>query len=211
MVCSVLILSGCALADKLGFDTYDYMSEAVTTTHESDSETAVILEEFLDILITDSIMLPEFDNMNDAIDLYRDAVLTYMLDTGYSKYSGNTALIEKASTEYPSYNITQLIPEREFESTMYRCFGGNVMITHKDSARFKYLPKVGAYISPVTPVSGGLYGEINTLYETEKTYRVWFTVLGEGLVSDEYFALIIKRDDGTLYVKKLLDGSEVGK
>lgn len=202
-------LTSCQLADKLGFDTYDYMSEAVITTYENDSEKAAELEEFLQILITDSSVLKTFDNMNDAIKEYRDAVLTYMLDTGYSKYSGNTELITKAAQEYPEYNITQIIPEREFEATMYRYFGGNVMITHKDGARFKYLSKVGAYISPVTPTSSGLTADITSLSETDKTYRVKFKVSSKEITSDEYFALIIKRDDGTLYIKKLAESSTV--
>ena len=209
LLCMTVLLTGCRLMDKLGFDTYDYMSESVLCTHEADSETAVMLEEFLGIIITDSSVLATFENMNEAIDLYRDAVLTNMLDEGYSKYSGNTALIEKAASEYPEYNITQLIPEREFEATMYRCFGGNVMISHKDSARFKYLPKIGAYISPVMPVTGELYADVTGISETDLTYRVRFRVVGEGIESDEYFALVIKREDGTLYIKKLLDGSSV--
>lgn len=205
----MLSLTSCQLIDKLGFDTYDYMSENVLSTHAAESEKAAELEDFLQILITDSPYLATFDNMNDAIKLYRDAVLTYMLDTGYAKYSGNTALIEKAEKEYPEYNITQIIPESEFEATMYRCFGGDVMLTHKDGDRFKYLSKVGAYISPVIPVSSGLTADITALSETEKTYRVRFKVIGEEIASDEYFALIIKREDGTLYIKKLLEGSAV--
>lgn len=202
-------LTSCQLADQLGFDTYDYMSETVLSTHDAESETAAELEEFLQILITDSPYLATFENMNDAIRLYRDAVLTYMLDTGYSKYSGNTELIEKAEKEYPEYNITQIIPESEFEATMYRCFGGDVMLTHKDGERFKYLSKVGAYISPVIPADSGLTADITALSETEKTYRVRFKVVGEEISSDEYFALVIKREDGTLYIKKLLEGSAV--
>lgn len=196
-------MTSCQIIDKLGFDTYDYMSEDVLATYDIESETAAELEEFLGILITDSPILTTFENMNDAIKAYRDAVLTYMLDTGYSKYSGNTTLIEKAAKEYPEYNITQIIPESEFEATMYRYFGGNVMITHKDGARFKYLDKVGAYISLVTPTSSGLAADITSLSETEKTYRVTFKVAGEEVQSEEYFALVIKRDDGTLYIKKL--------
>ncbi len=202
---SALTLTSCQIADKLGFDTYDYMSENVLLTYDIESETSLELEEFLQILITDSPNLATFENMNDAIKEYSDAVLTYMLDTGYSKYSGNIALIDKAEREYPEYNITQIIPEREFEATMYRYFGGNVMITHKDSARFKYLDKVGAYISPVMPTSSGLTADITSLSETEKTYRVTFKVIGEATESDEYFALVIKRDDGTLYIKKLTE------
>ena len=209
--CFALCLTGCKLIDKLGFDTYDYMSEKVLSTHEADSKIAAALEEFFGILITDSIDLSLFEKMNESTELYRDAVLTYMLDTGYSKYSGNKALIEEAAKKYPGYNITLIIPESEFEATMYRIFGGSVMITHKDSTKFKYLSKVGAYISPMMPMAASLEAKVTTIYETEKTYRVWFKVVGENLESKEYFALIIKREDGTFYIKKLLMGERVGK
>lgn len=208
-LCLTSCLTACQLMDKLGFDTYDYMSEKVVVTHAADSETAEVLESFLQILITDSPYLATFENMSDAIRLYRDAVLTYMLDTGYAKYSGNTELLAKAEQEYPEYNITQIIPESEFEATMYRCFGGNVMLTHRDGERFKYLSKVGAYISPVTPTSSGLTADITALSETDKTYRVHFKVVGDDISSEEYFALVIKREDGTLYIKKLMEGSAI--
>ena len=207
-LCAILFgLTSCQLMDALGFDTYDYMSEKVITTHPADSELSEELEELLSMLITDSPYLTTFENMSDAIRYYRDAVLTRMLETGYSKYSGNTALIEKAERAYPEYSITQIIPESEFEATMYRCFGGDVMLNHKDGARFKYLPKVSAYISMVVPVASGLKPEITKLSETDQTYRVHFHVTDGEIRSDDYFALIIKREDGTLYIKKLLEGS----
>ena len=95
---------------------------------------------------------------------------------------------------------------------MYQYFGGDVKITHRDGEMFKYLSKVGAYISPVTPVSSGLEPQVTYLAETAKTYRVKFRVVaaeGDDVDSPEYFALIIKRDDGTHYIKKLLEGSTV--
>ena len=213
----LLSLTSCTLsatiADKLGFDTYDYMGESVTAVHPVDGELACDVEEILEILVTTSPRLQTFDNMGDAIKLYNDAVLSYMLETGYSKYSGNVELINKATAAYPEYSITQIIPQSEYEATMYQYFGGDVKITHRDGQMFKYLSKVGAYISPVTPMARGLEPQVTYLAETAKTYRVKFTVVaedGEGeLDSPEYFALIIKRDDGTHYIKKLLDGSTV--
>ncbi len=102
------------------------------------------------------------------------------------------------------------IPESEFEATMYRVFGGSVKLTHKSTEKFEYLDKVGAYISSVVPEDSGLKPDITYIGETEKTYRVRFYVASdEETVSDEYFALIIKRDDGTLYIKKLLMSSSV--
>ncbi len=209
LILCTTMLSSCSIAQKLGFDTYDYMSEKVLYLHDNDGEVALELSEILDILTTDSIELPTFDNMTDAIREYRDAVLTYMLETNYLKYSGNTELIERAAREYPQYNITQIIPQGEFESTMYRYFGGNVKITHRDGGRFKYLSGVGAYISPVMPSPDVLSTEITYIGETEKTYRVKFRVHSDIARSDEYFALIIKRDDGTLYIKKLLMSADM--
>ena len=131
----------------------------------------------------------------------------------YMKYSGNTALIRKAEQAYPEYHITQIIPEGEFEATMYRCFGGDVKITHKNGERFFYLPKVNAYISPVMPEDSGLRARIVSIDETNRTWRVRFQVLPEDGEADRdtvtYFALVIKREDGTLYIKKLLTEEDV--
>lgn len=208
-------LTSCGLLDRLGFDTYDYMSESVTKTHDASGETAVMLEELLMILVTDSPVLPTFENMSDAITFYRDAVLEHLLASDYAKYSGNSKLIERAVKQYPEYQITQVLPELEFEAMMYRCFGGDVMITHKDGSKFRYLPGVGVYIPMLAISDSGYTADITSLAETEKTYRVRFKVKSEpdetGNVteSEEYFALVIKREDETLYIKKLLHGNEV--
>ncbi|MBR4896185.1 MAG: hypothetical protein IKZ41_07145 [Clostridia bacterium] len=208
-----VLLASCALLDRLGFDTYDYMSEPVLRSAPADGEEAAALEDLLDMLITDSEQLPTFERMGDAIREYRDAVLTWMLKSNYMKYSGNTALIQKAEQAYPEYHITQIIPEGEFEATMYRCFGGDVKITHKNGDRFYYLPKVNAYISPVMPEDSGLRAHIVSLDETNRTWRIRFQVLPEGGKADRdtvtYFALVIKREDGTLYIKKLLTEEEM--
>lgn len=206
-------LTSCVLLDKLGFDTYDYMGESVTKTHDVSDETALMLEDFLMILVTDSPVLPTFENMSGAIASYRDAVLEYLLSSDYAKYSGNAALIERATEEYPEYLITQVIPEIEFESAMYRYFGGDVMITHKDGNKFRYLKNVGVYIPMLSFIDSGYYADITALAETEKTYRVRFRIKSDSdestIESEEYFALIIKREDETLYIKKLLLGSDV--
>lgn len=163
----LLSLTSCTIsstiADKLGFDTYDYMGETITAVHPVDGELSEEVEGILEILVTNSTYLQTFDNMGDAIKLYSDAVLSYMLEKGYSKYSGNVGLINKATAAYPEYSITQIIPQSEYEATMYQYFGGDVKITHRDGQMFKYLSKVGAYISPVTPVSSGLKPDVTYL------------------------------------------------
>ncbi len=210
------MLPSCGLLDKLGFDTYDYMSESVLRTHDANGETAAMIEDLLMVLVTDSQILTTFDNMADAIPAYRDAVLEYLLASDYAKYSGNTKLIQRAMEKYPEYQITQVIPELEFESMMYRCFGGDVMITHGDGNKFRYLPEAAVYVPMLATTDHGYYADVTALTETEKTYRVRFRVKSKPEIdetpveSDEYFALVIKREDGTMYMKKLFRGSDVG-
>lgn len=215
VLCTVLaavlmsgFLTSCELFDRLGFDTYDYMGEAITATHSGDSETAEKLLPVLSVLVTDSVILPEFENMGQAIDLYRDAVLRYMLKHGYAKYSGNAELIAKAEEAYPEYQIAQMIPADDFEATMYEYFGGSVKIVHRDGTFFKYLKKVEAYISSIVPDDSGIVPEILSVDETAKTYRVRFRCTAEDGTEKEYFALIIKREDGTHYFKKLTASAE---
>ncbi len=197
-LCSCNTVTG--IIDRLGFDTYDYMSETIHTTHEPDSKLASELAGMIRMLTPS---LTEFDTMLEAIPAYRDAVLSYMLESEYARYSGNMELIEEAAKAYPEYQVTQIIPASDFESTMYRYFGGTVKISHKDGIRFRYLKKVEAYISPSAQVQNTGNVNILTLSETDKTYQVTFTVSQGDTVSPEYFVLIIKREDGTLYFKKL--------
>ncbi len=199
-----VLLSSCTVMDKLGFDTYDYMGEEVTLSHGADSEAAERLLPMLSVLLTDSVTLPEFENMGEAIALYRDAVLTEMLQNGYSKYSGNVELMKKASEAYPEYQITQMIPADDFEAAMYEYFGGDVKISHRDGVFFKYLKKIEAYICPVLPKDNGIVPEILSVDETPKTYRIRFRCVSEDAAGEVYFALIIKREDGTHYFKKLI-------
>lgn len=196
------------LVDKLGFDTYDYMSEEVHTTYDTDSDVAATLAGMIQILVP---TLSPFDNMNEAISAYRDAVLTYMLESEYARYSGNMTLIAQATEAYPEYQISEIIPAADFEATMYRYFGGSVKISHKDSSRFRYLSKVQAYIALSSPISDDSQVRITSIGETDKTWRVTFTVVQGQVESDPYFVLIIKRDDGTLYFKSLqkLSASDV--
>ena len=207
----------CTLLDKLGFDTYDYMGEQIERTLPSDGPEAGMLEDLLGMLITDTDELATFTNMGDAIREYRDTVLTCMLSTGYLKYSGNTELITEAEKAYPEFHITQVIPEDEFESVMYQIFGGDFKITHRSGERFQYLSRVGVYVTTLMPEASLYKPLITSLQETERTYRVKFRVVPaddrvEGRVmTREYFALVIKREDGTLYIKRLQKVTEYKK
>ena len=204
LLANVLAACGCTsrLLDKLGFDTYDYHSEPVIDNPAPESETGISLAAMIDILAGETD-LPEFTGMMRAIEKYRDAILSYMLTTEYARYSGTRTLIEQAEEAYPAYQITQLIPAREFEATMYQYFGGSVKITNKDTNRFRYLQKVDAYIATAAFVPVERDVHITEIAETEHTYRVRFTVQWQEDTSREYTALIVKREDGTQYFKEL--------
>ena len=185
----------------------------MTAVLPTDGKDASICGEVLKVLIANSGYLSTFENMGEAIDLYSDSVLTYMLENSYSKYSGNYELLQKASEQYPELGVTVIIPASEYENTMYRYFGGDVKIINRDREKFMYLPKINAYTTMFHPEFSDLKADIIYLAETERTYRVRFRPSAaeewDGIVYPEYFALIIKRDDGTYYIKKLYEGSSV--
>ena len=98
---------------------------------------------------------------------------------------------------------------------MYQIFGGNVKITHKNGERFQYLPKVNVYVTTLMPEAAAYRPKITDLQETRKTYRIRFRVVpmdsGESYetMTREYFALVIKREDGTLYIKRLQNTGDI--
>lgn len=200
-----LLLTSCKAGDTiasiLGFDTYDYEGEAVLENVEPQSEEADSIREIIKILSINSPMLPEFDSATKAVEQCRDSVLNYMLCTGFSMYTGNPELMDEASKQYPGLRILTVIPADDFENFIYTYFGGNVKLTHKSSSLFSYLDKVNAYTAVSVPLENTVSINIMTCEKTEKTYRVTFqNSLGE-LVSPVYKALIIRREDGSMYFK----------
>ena len=205
-VLSAVFLTSCTFVDEfsglLGFDSYDYENETVVGSLETDGETGEKIKDMIRMLSIDSAELPEFDDMKDAARLCRDSMLNYMLNKNYQRYAGNPKLIEKASELYPEYTITQIIPASDYEAMMYEYFGGSVKISHGDGEIFKYLSKAASYIPSGVPFGGDYDIEITSLEETENTYRVSFTCSADD-ASEKYFALIIKREDETLYFKSV--------
>lgn len=180
----------------------NYSVEEVTGVVLADSDTFAMLSEMLGMLTFDSAEIPEFDNMKDAIGLFRDSVLNYMSGTSYAKYAGNSALIEKVNEKYPGLNVIEVIPADDFESVMYRYFGGSVKITHAGGRIFRYLDAADAYIPVTAPINGGVDMTLKEVLETENTYRLTFTCSTDEFAVD-YYALVIKRDDGSCYFSAL--------
>lgn len=200
-----LLFSSCALTDGvkslLGFDTYDYEGEAVIGTVLSDSEEEQALEEMLRMLTVNSPYMPEFDSGAEAVEECRDAMLNYLLCTGFSMYTGNPTLLEEAETKYPELRIITVIPSEDFENFVYTHFGGNSKLTHESSELFTYLEAIFAYTAISVPVENNVSFEFITCEKTEKTYRFTFRASLGDTVSPMYKSLVVKREDGSMYFK----------
>lgn len=198
-----LSLSGCGLYELLGIDTHDYETEDSLNTLALDGEVAQGILDLLPMLFQNTPYLSEFDSPAVAAKLYRDGILCSILAGNYAKYNANNDLIEKTRSLYPTLEITTVIPAVDFESTVYRCFGGTASVSNASTPLFTYLDRVDAYISVGIGVDNSAEVTLTELYETENTYVCRFFAEMNGVRSDTYRLLLMKREDGTFYMRKL--------
>ncbi len=177
----------------------DYSEEASVKTLASDSEIAEELCDMLRMLTVNSPILPEIRDIDDVMESCRDSVLYYMLTKNYGKYTGDIEKLDAAVAEYPQMQITNLVPAREFEETVYASFGGTRKISNKSGRLFVYLDEIAAYTSVTMVDEDPISVEIFELVETENTYRMSFRCSAGEIVSDTYRGIFVKRDDGTVY------------
>lgn len=197
----IIVISVTACGKKK--TTADYESETVIG---SASENAAVIAELSDkitALTVDSIEMPTFSDMQTAISLCRDSVLNYLLTTKYSRFSGNTSVLQKAAKEYASLNITAAVGTTDFEGELYNLFNHGGNIRHSDTERFRYMPKIEAYIPAVQTQACTYSLDIVSIDETEHTYRMSFYCTRGNDVSPEYLAVFVKRDAGGTYIKSL--------
>ena len=173
--------------------------ESVKRTLSADGEVAETLCDMTRMLTVNSPILPEFDNISEAMESCRDSVLYYMLTKNYGKYTGDIEKLDRAVAEYPRMQITNLIPAREFEETVYASFGGTKKITNESGRLFVYLEKVAAYTSVTMLDEDPIAVKVTELAETENTYRMRFRCEAGDVTSPEYIGIFMKRDDGTVY------------
>ena len=185
----------------LGFDTHDYEGEAVIATHEPDSEIALELCDMVSILSVDTAEIPEFRGTKEGIECCRDAVLNSMYSRNFAKYAGNTQLFREAMEMYPHMDFSVLIPADDFENIAYKYFGGKEKITNESGNIYEYIEDIDAYITVAKPVGSEIEVTVLSVEETEKTYRLRFETSLDGESAGPYFALLIKRDDDSLYFK----------
>ncbi len=202
----VSCLSSCAAGEffaTLGFDTHDYEGEKVITEYSADSEKALELAEAVRILTINSADVPEFDGTKDAAKKCRDSVLNYMYNSNYAKYAGNIELLDEASEVYPQIRLSVIIPADDFVNTFYKYFGGKEKVSNENGDMFEYVPGLDSYITAAQPQRNETEVNVVSLSETASTYRFTFSTSLDGEDGGSYFALIIKRADGSFYFKEL--------
>lgn len=207
LVLVALSLCGCGLYDLLGIDTHDYSAEESISTLETDGEVAAAIEEMICIMVQNTPYLSEFNNPSDAAELYRNGVLCRILESNYAKYNGNIELITEARELYPTLHITTVIPAVDFEGTVYRYFGGTASVGNRSTDLFTYLDKVDAYVSMGIGVDNSAKIEFSEIYETQNTYVATFTNSMNETVAGPYRLLLMKREDGTFYMKSLSENN----
>lgn len=205
---SVFLCSCNSVLNLMGFDTTDYINEQVLSIHEPESDIALKLSDMTRVLTINTPELPVFKNSEDIADNCRDSILNNMLVTNYAKYTGDIEILDSASNAYPGLQFTAVIPAEDFEETVYRIFGGGRKIKNKSSDLFTYLDNVNAYCAMTQPQKSNVEIVVLSCEETEHTYRLKFQNKINNITSPEYYAVIIKRDDGTAYFMSLQKSSQ---
>lgn len=195
---ALLCMTSCSSAE-----TADYSLETPVGNIAEDSEIGLEIADRLDIFVLDGIEPEEFDSARQAHSLYFDATLNYMWGKSFARYAGGSELVERVNELYPELGAVAAIPASEFESVMYECFGGDVKLSHKSGKLFRYLDDVQAYVPITAPIAAGAEVTLDEVVETENTYRIYFTCTA-GENERKYFALAVKRDDGTFYFDALI-------
>ncbi len=199
----VLSLSSCSVGEIMPSGAVgEYLNETVIG---SASENASVISELSDIisaLTIDSIRLPEFSDTSTAISKCSDSLLNHLLTTDYSRFTGNTA-VKDAAEKYPELGITAAIGTSEFEGALYKYFNHGGNIRHSDTARFRYMPKIEAYIPAVQSAANSFSLDVISIDETPNTYRMTFYCKRGDEISPEYNAVFIKREKGGCYIAAL--------
>lgn len=195
IVAAVLL---CTVLSSCSFGI-EYSEESVKRILPTDGEVAERLSEMVQMLTVNSPILPEFEDIGEAMEKCRDSVLFYMLTENYGKYTGDIEKLDAAVAEYPQMQITNLIPAREFEETVYTSFGGTKKISNESGRLFVYLDRVAAYTSVTMLDSDPVDVKIIELAETENTYRMRLRCSADDVESPEYRMIFVKREDDTAY------------
>lgn len=201
LILTVVLLT--TLASCGASDWSSYLAEESIGAVEEGSDVWTDIADMLRSLSVDSAALPEFDSERQGAELFRDSTLNYMCCKNYRKYAGHSDRLDDIKVSDVGGETIAAIPAVEFESLMYKYFGGKVKLTHKSTSLFNYLKDEKVYVPVTAPVEGGYDVNVTSIDETENTYRVSFEC-SAGEYCAEYFALLVKRDDGSCYFSLLM-------
>ena len=187
-----------------GFDFANYRGEATQDVLPTDGSVAERLSEMVDVLTLNGTSLAPFSSTSQAVRLYRDAILNDMLRDDYAHYAGNSSqLLSRSDAYLPTISI--VIPEEDFESAVYRYFGGTA-VSHRDGEVFRYMREIGGYTAPVQARDPAARVSVASLEETAHTYRMTFRLICGEEQSVLYRAVFVKREDSTCYFYSLSEG-----
>lgn len=192
--------AGEALLAVLGFDTTDYAGEPVLAVLDEHDALAGELCAMVRVMASDPLAVPEFSGSREAMHSCGEAVLTYLLCSG-ERRTGGTTLRARAAELYPDSTFTNLISAVDFESAIYRYFGGRENVMHRSDGRFTYLTKLGAYTTVAQPYAVDYRVDVLALEETAHAYRMTFRTGISDYTSPAYRAIFVKRDDGSCYIR----------
>ena len=181
----------------------NFLGESVIADHGKDHPASESFVRIINLLTDDSTELMPFSDPKTVSALYRDRILSYLVSTGYSKYTGNTAKITEAEKKYPKMRISVLVPYSDYEYTVYSSFGGGKSVSHTDGTVFTNLSRVDGYTAVGQVKASGAEVEITGVKETDNTYIVSFYTVFRGNYSPLYRGIFVKRNDGTVYLGKL--------
>ena len=189
----------------VGIDAHDYKNEPSIRSLDVDEEIVTKLINTLDVIVLDTIELKEFSGHKSVPDIYTDEILSYLLNTRFSKYNGNSTLMRDVEEKYPELYATTIIPADDFDSIMQKHFGAGSSVSHQSGDIFRFLPKVNMYVTEVQPLKKTVNITVISAEETERTYRIFVTLTSHDGVQKSYCGIFAKREKGDPYLKILMN------
>jgi len=199
---TLLMLCSCS-AFRNEASVENFLGESVIADHGTEHECVMSVKKILACIAPNGMELYPFSDPRAVAELYRDRILSYLVSTGYSKYTGNSAKITEAEKKYPKMRISVLVPQSDVEYLVYSNFGGGKSISHESGTVFTHLTKVDGYTAVGVVNYSAAEIEIANIKETENTYIVSFYTYYSGVYSPLYRGVFVKREDGSVYLGKL--------
>lgn len=185
-----------------GLDVTHFDTEPSVASHPTDGALAAELCDMVEILTAGSIYLDTFRTPSQALTSYRDAILNDMLRDNYLRYTGNTQTLSLEAQGYPQAQISTLIPAEDFEAAVERCFG-LASVRHQSGEVFEYRKDMRGYTAPLQAWLPSVDLTVQSIEETEHTYRMVFTLSDGVHLPQDYTVTFARHESGGLYFYSL--------